>query len=178
VIANGWIMDTRPAYNPWRWMRYNGSNPHTSHVHLSVVATPACDDTRRWNVPMLGGGGGGGGGGTTPPPSKPPYPGGFPLRSGHYYGLMSGPEQSHGGFYAGERPIIQAIQRKLVSLGYARRGDGQQVPPSAWASDGWSDGKFEKLTADAVSRFQSQHMPGTQFYGQVWGDDWAKLWSL
>lgn len=178
VIANGWIMDSRPQFSPWQWVRYNGSNPHTSHVHVSVVATPACDDTSRWNVPMLGAGGGGGGGGTTPPPNKPPYPGGFSLPSGHYYGLMSGPERSHGGFYASERPVIRALQQKLVSLGYAHRGNGSQVPPSSWASDGWSDGQFEQLTADAVTRFQRAHMPGTQYYGQVWGDDWAKLWSL
>jgi hypothetical protein len=177
VIANGWIMDSRPQFSPWQWVRYNGSNPHTSHVHVSVVASPACDDMTLWYVPMLGSGGGGGGG-TTPPPSKPPYPGSFNLLSGHYYGLLSGPERSHGGYYEHERGRIQAIQRKLVSLGYAYRGDGQQVPPSVWSTDGWSDGKFEKLTADAVSRFQRQHMPGTQYYGQVWGDDWAKLWSL
>lgn len=30
------------------WRRYTGSNPHTSHLHLSVVASPLCDDTRPW----------------------------------------------------------------------------------------------------------------------------------
>jgi len=178
VIANGWIMDSRPQFSPWQWVRYYGSNPHTSHVHVSVVASPACDDMTRWNVPMLGGGGGGGGGGTTPPPNKPGYPGGFSLPTGHYYGLKSGPERSHGGYYASERPVIKALQQKLVSLGYAYRSNGQQVPPSNWATDGWSDGVFEAETAQAVERFQRQHMPGTQYYGQVWGDDWAKLWSL
>lgn len=177
IIANGWILDSRPQFSPWRWVRYYGSNPHTSHVHLSVVATPACDDMRTWNVPMLGGGGGGGGGGT-PSPSKPAYPGPFTLGLGHYYGLMSGPDQSHGGYYASERPVIKAIQQKLVSLGYAYRSNGQQVPPSAWATDGWSDGIFGPESADAVTRFQRQHMPNTEFYGQVWGDDYSKLWSL
>lgn len=178
IIANGLILDSRPQYNPWRWMPYYGSNPHTSHVHLSVVASPACDNAAAWNVPMLGGGGGGGGGGT-PSPSKPPYPGNFTLPTGHYYGLKSGPEQSHGGFYAHEQPVIRAIQQKLVSLGFARRGNGQQVPPSAWATDGWSDGLFEQLTKDAVIRFQQTHRPhNTTRWGEVWGDDWQTLWGL
>ncbi|TWP43806.1 hypothetical protein FKR81_41925 [Lentzea tibetensis] len=56
IIANGLVLDSRPQFNPWKWMPYNGSNPHRSHVHLSVVASPACDDTRPWNFPMLGGG--------------------------------------------------------------------------------------------------------------------------
>lgn len=178
VIANGWIMDSRPQFNPWEWVRYYGDNPHTSHVHISVVAAPACDDTRPWNVPMLGGGGGGAPAPTPPRPGGPAYPGNFSLPTGHYYGLISGPDQSHGGYYASERPVVEAIQRKLISLGFAYRSNGAQVPPSGWASDGWADGVFEQLTADAVARFQRAHMPGTQYYGQVWGDDWAKLWSL
>ena len=179
IIANGLILDSRPQYNPWRWMPYYGSNPHTSHVHLSVVATPMCDSTAAWNIPMLGGGGGGGGGGTTPPSSKPPYPGAFTLPWGHYYGLKSGPEQSHGGYYVHERDEIKALQQKLVSLGFAYRANGQQVPPSAWATDGWSDGIFEQETKDAVARFQRAHRPNsTTRWGEVWGDDWQTLWGL
>jgi hypothetical protein len=30
------------------WRRYTGPNPHTSHLHLSVVASPLCDDTKPW----------------------------------------------------------------------------------------------------------------------------------
>jgi hypothetical protein len=179
VIANGWIMDSRPQFSPWQWVRYYGSNPHTSHVHVSVVATPACDDMSRWNVPMLGSGGGGGGGGGTPSPSKPPYPGPYQLAGHHYYGLKSGPAESIGGANSWERPAIKAIQQKLVSLGYARRGNGQQVAPSSWATDGWSDGVFEQLTKDAVIRFQQAHRRNsTSRWGEVWGDDWQTLWSL
>lgn len=60
VIANRWIMDTRPGFNPWQWVPYNGSNPHTRHMHVSCVASPACDDTDPWNLPSLTGGGGNG----------------------------------------------------------------------------------------------------------------------
>lgn len=55
VIANRLILDSRPGNNPWRWVPYYGSNPHTKHLHLSVMDNPSCDDTRPWNLPMLGG---------------------------------------------------------------------------------------------------------------------------
>lgn len=52
VIANGYILDTRPQFNPWQWVKYTG-NPHDHHLHLSVVAAVACDDPKPWNLPML-----------------------------------------------------------------------------------------------------------------------------
>lgn len=32
------------------WSAYNGPNPHTKHLHLSVVASPLCDNTTKWNL--------------------------------------------------------------------------------------------------------------------------------
>lgn len=55
VIANGWIMDSRPQFSPWKWVRYHGSNPHTKHFHISVVADPRCDDPSPWNLPSFDG---------------------------------------------------------------------------------------------------------------------------
>lgn len=55
IIANRLILDSRPGNNPWRWMPYRGSNPHIKHLHLSVMNNANCDDTRPWNLPMLGG---------------------------------------------------------------------------------------------------------------------------
>lgn len=54
VIANGMILDSRPQFSPWRWVRYTGSNPHDHHLHLSVMDNASCDDGRAWNLPMLG----------------------------------------------------------------------------------------------------------------------------
>jgi hypothetical protein len=54
VIANGRIVDSRAGNNPWTWMPYSGPNPHRHHFHLSVVASPACDDTRPWRLPIFG----------------------------------------------------------------------------------------------------------------------------
>lgn len=53
VIANNMIMSGAGGPSPWVWRAYSGSNPHTKHFHLSVVASPACDDTRPWNLPSL-----------------------------------------------------------------------------------------------------------------------------
>jgi hypothetical protein len=36
---------------PYRWQRYSGSDPHTGHFHLSVVADEArADDARDWSI--------------------------------------------------------------------------------------------------------------------------------
>ncbi len=68
IIANSLILDSRPGNRPWQWVPYSGSNPHTKHLHLSVMDNPSCDDTRPWNLPMLGG---------RPVPAPPPAPGGI-----------------------------------------------------------------------------------------------------
>lgn len=34
---------------PWKWRPYNGTNPHSKHVHVSV-AGPAADKPGTWNV--------------------------------------------------------------------------------------------------------------------------------
>lgn len=49
IIANGWIMDTRPGYNPWNWVKYHGSNPHNKHFHISVKPEN-CNDDSPWDL--------------------------------------------------------------------------------------------------------------------------------
>lgn len=34
----------------WEWRRYGGSDPHTSHIHLSVTRNPAYDSNAPWGV--------------------------------------------------------------------------------------------------------------------------------
>lgn len=48
VIWDGRIMSGASETSPWVWRRYTGANPHTSHLHLSVVANPASDNTAPW----------------------------------------------------------------------------------------------------------------------------------
>ena len=91
----------------------------------------------------------------------------FPLNSNEYFGDIDGPNESHGGYYAWEKPYIKLIQEFLVDKGYAGSVNKAQ----------WCDGIFERPTVDAVSKWQNDHMPETKFYGQVWYDDWAKMGS-
>jgi hypothetical protein len=65
IIFNGLILDSRVGNRPWQWMPYHGTNPHTKHMHVSVMPNASILLTARWNLPMLGGGGGGA------TPSKP-----------------------------------------------------------------------------------------------------------
>lgn len=44
-----YVIWDRRIWNPTAgWRVYSGANPHTSHLHLSVVASPACDSTAPW----------------------------------------------------------------------------------------------------------------------------------
>lgn len=56
VISNRRI--TGPRYG-WNWSSYSGSNPHSKHMHVSVVATTLADQERNWDLAT----------GATPPPA-------------------------------------------------------------------------------------------------------------
>lgn len=87
------------------------------------------------------------------------------LPAGHFYGLVSGGEDSHGGYYEAERPAIAAIQRWLIKHGYAGA-----------VSDAWADGIFEQPTVDAVTAFQRAERPNsTDRWGEIWADDLATM---
>jgi hypothetical protein len=110
-----------------------------------------------------------GGGGPTPtvptgPHLRRPWPGYMP--AGNFFGLITGPDESHGGINAAERADVMAIQRRLQGLRFA---------PDA---PGWADGIFEQPTKNAVTLWQHAHMPGTEFFGEVWHDDWNKLFTF
>ena len=100
-------------------------------------------------------------------PTPPGLPQPFPLPRTHYFGLITGPDASHGGYYGWERPLVRIIQQRLIHKGY--------VPGITDWNSPWADGIFEQPTADAVARFQHAEMPGTQYFGQVWWDDYAQL---
>ena len=129
----------------------------TDPMHVEVIGSPA-DVERVWAKISA-----------PPAPVIPPCPGlpAWSLPRGHYYGLITGPAKSHGGFYSSERPAIQAIQRRLIAKGY--------VPGIGDWRSGWADGLFQQPTVDAVARFQRAEMPSTTYYGQVWADDYRRL---
>jgi hypothetical protein len=96
--------------------------------------------------------------------------------TGQFFGLLTGPKQSHGGADAqhggvpGERDNVRILQQRLIVLGF--------VPGISDPNSSWADGLFQQPTANAVATFQHQHMPGTTFFGQVWWDDWTTLFSV
>lgn len=100
----------------------------------------------------------------TPPPTTPPsnVPA-WPLPRDHYFGLVTGPNESHGGYYPNERPWIKLIQQALQRKGHAPNNPG------------WADGVYEQPTWNAVAAWQRANMPGTTRFGEVWWDDWAQL---
>lgn len=130
VIFNRWIMDSRAGQNPWKWVRYNGPNPHTKHMHVSVMATPLCDDPALWNLPLLG---------TTAPPVSPPTPTPpvgsappFPLPIGYYYGPLEGPRQSISGRHRTDadawRAGLRTWQQRMRDRGWSITPDGYYGP--------------------------------------------------
>jgi hypothetical protein len=99
----------------------------------------------------------------TAPPAGPPSSnaGPWPLPAGHYFGLITGPAASHGGYYASERVHVQRIQQALQRAGKA---------PNV---SGWADGKYEQATRNAVIAWQRS--VGFVQTGNIWPDDWNKL---
>jgi peptidoglycan hydrolase-like protein with peptidoglycan-binding domain len=87
------------------------------------------------------------------------------MPAGHYFGLITGPAKSHGGIDARERAAVTLIQQRLQVLGFAPK------------TPGWVDGKFEPETKVAVAAWQRARVPGTTRYGEVWSDDWRKLFA-
>ena len=92
------------------------------------------------------------------------------MPSNHYFGLITGPTESHGGYYTNEKSDVQAIQQRLIALGY--------VPGVTNPASGWADGKFEQATKDAVTRWQkAKYASTTSRFGEVWSDDWTHLFT-
>ncbi len=48
VISNHRIGSGPHGVQPGVWRKYTGSNPHDHHCHISVVESPAADDTTPW----------------------------------------------------------------------------------------------------------------------------------
>jgi hypothetical protein len=51
VIFNRKIASARSL---WRWHKYRGINPHTSHIHISFTKA-GDEDQKFFNIPLLGG---------------------------------------------------------------------------------------------------------------------------
>lgn len=139
---------------------YTGDDPHTGHAHVSINYTSAAENSgQAWGYYGAS-------------PSGPVLHRAWPsyMKSGHYFGLITGPNASHGGYYANERPDVKAIQQRLIQLGY--------VVGVSNVNAGWADGKFEQPTKNSVARWQHDHYAAqTSRFGEVWSDDWARLFT-
>lgn len=155
IIFNRWIMDSRPQFNPWKWVRYNGSNPHTVHMHLSVLASPVCDDTSLWQVPMLGGTGG--------PPPDPAVPA-FPLPLGYYYGPLSGPRESISGLHSSDTAVMRDGLRRWQ----------QRMRDRGWRSLA-ADGYYGPQTKSVATQFQQEK--GLMVDGLIGPATWRAAWT-
>ncbi len=51
----GFINGNYPGKTPWKWLPYNGANPHDMHIHVSAEKAAALyDDSRQWDIgPVL-----------------------------------------------------------------------------------------------------------------------------
>lgn len=100
-----------------------------------------------------------------PPPGEQlrrPWPSYMPFDQ--WFGNINGPDASHGGYYPNERADVAAIQGRLAELGYAEVGP--------------ADGVFGPRTISAVTRWQRDRYASlTTYYGQVWADDWTRLFT-
>lgn len=48
IIANSCILSGSTGIDPWIWRPYYDADPHTNHLHLSVVADERGDNGRQW----------------------------------------------------------------------------------------------------------------------------------
>lgn len=73
LVGGGYIIFnrsiTKPDFSGWSSYDFVGSNPHTSHVHVSCTRSFAFDDRAGWGIAV-------GGPVTPPPPPPPPAPSG------------------------------------------------------------------------------------------------------
>ena len=89
----------------------------------------------------------------------------WPLPPGQYFGLITGPAASHGGFFPADQAWIRQIQQALIRRGY--------VPGVTDPAAPWADGTYTPATQAAVLRFQqAASLPQT---GSVTAADWASL---
>lgn len=51
-----YVIWNRRIWQDGAWSAYSGINPHTAHLHLSVVASPVNDDVSSWNLGAVTGG--------------------------------------------------------------------------------------------------------------------------
>lgn len=93
----------------------------------------------------------------------------WPLTGKNYFGLLTGPALSHGGWFGWEQPYIRLLQQWLIFHGVT------SVDPAHCLSSTWADGKFEKETAAAVVLWHQRFYPNQPSMDRIYADDAARL---
>ena len=154
IIHNGaiWRNYNKPGLPAWTRAVYSGSNPHRTHVHVSVSSTPSVyDDPRLWELRGLAT--------PIPPATEEPLIAQLPTL------------RIRDGFSDG-RPELRDDVRRLQAL-LAIAG---AVASNTFDDQHRPDGLFGDGTDAAVRSFQSHH--GLAVDGFVGENTWAKLLGL
>ncbi|MDK7749198.1 peptidoglycan-binding domain-containing protein [Brevibacterium sp. UMB10442] len=101
---------------------YHGSNPHNSHVHISIYQRRSAENDRRaWGISKS----------TSKAPAKKPAPRkqagkapAFPLPAGHWYGPESKNSRNHSGYWEKDRAGIKQWQTQMKRRGWRINPDG------------------------------------------------------
>lgn len=159
--------DKRIKYVIWnkriwegKWTAYDGPNPHTKHLHLSVVASPLCDTGAPWVLPGLQSGG-------SPPPIAPAPAQEVPdvdqrqdaLLTGCYHQLSGSPNL---GEWPGWPSFPGGSGNSLTLVDYVRQADVQlnkiqadldSIKSSGAAPGALSDNDISRIAAAVIDEF-------------------------
>ena len=138
VIWNRAIMSGADGPSPWVWRSYNGANPHTRHLHLSVVADLRGLTRIPWQLS----------GGVGPTPAQPPAD--SPAQPQLTYGMRLHPTvrkvqfflvrafpsyaaglPDTGNYYDETARVVAEFQRRTGITG--PDADGRTIGPRTWA---------------------------------------------
>ena len=80
------------------------------------------------------------------------------MPAGHYFGLITGPVESHGGYHASERPDVAAIQQRLRMFGQPTAAivvDGRFGPSTAAGVQWWQKARWPSTTASKLGKLDA-----------------------
>ena len=158
VISNRRIFSS--ATSPWTWRKYTGSNPHSSHMHVSVHSSKShYDNDKAWDIGVKG---------STPPAPAPTPP---PLSPGDTEDVKTRPVIRRGSKGEAVREVQSILSIKVdgdfgpQTDGAVRAFQGDQdlkvdgiVGPNTWIAldkieqhnDGEAEGDALEDTTDAA----------------------------
>jgi hypothetical protein len=93
----------------------------------------------------------------------------WPLKGSDYFGSITGPKASHGGWFGWEQPYVRLLQQWLIFHGVT------SVDPGRCNTSSWADGKLEAETVAAIKLWHDRFYPNQKFTDRIYADDAARL---